>query len=99
MPSASHSSSKSSGHGPYPPQSVDSSAASTVYVNNKLAGSVGDSFTNHNKGGSSPNSHDGSISSGSSTVFIQGSPAGRVGDNVGCGGAVVSGSGNVFIGG
>lgn len=39
------------------------------------------------------------IASGSGSVFINGSNAARLGDVSGCGAAVVSGSGDVYIGG
>ncbi|WON77491.1 PAAR domain-containing protein [Serratia sp. UGAL515B_01] len=38
------------------------------------------------------------LATGSCSVFINSLPAGRVGDVSGCGGAVVCGSPNVFIG-
>ncbi|MGE9551461.1 PAAR domain-containing protein [Erwinia amylovora] len=38
------------------------------------------------------------LASGSETVFINDEPAGRLGDTTGCGGVIVSGSANVFIG-
>lgn len=43
--------------------------------------------------------HAGMIAEGSASVFINGSPAARVGDKLTCGGVVIGGSGNVFIGG
>lgn len=44
--------------------------------------------------------HGGSaVASGSGSVFINNCPAARLGDATGCGAAVVSGSGNVTIGG
>lgn len=39
------------------------------------------------------------VVTGSGSVFINGQPAARVGDVTGCGAAIASGSGNVFIGG
>ncbi|EKS6740454.1 PAAR domain-containing protein [Enterobacter ludwigii] len=39
------------------------------------------------------------VASGSGTVTINGCPAARIGDVTGCGSAIVSGSGNVLIGG
>ncbi|WP_417840218.1 PAAR domain-containing protein [Tritonibacter scottomollicae] len=43
--------------------------------------------------------HGRALSVGSSSVFINGKPAGRVGDAIDCGGAIESGSDDVFIGG
>lgn len=39
------------------------------------------------------------IVTGSATVLIEGQRAARKGDTVGCGAAITTGSGNVFIGG
>ncbi|MGV3346277.1 PAAR domain-containing protein [Enterobacteriaceae bacterium LUAb1] len=39
------------------------------------------------------------VACGSGTVFINNVPAARLGDVTGCGNVIVSGSGNVFIGG
>lgn len=39
------------------------------------------------------------IAEGSSNVFINGSPAARVGDKIGCGGGIMRGASQVFIGG
>ncbi|WP_256324588.1 PAAR domain-containing protein [Selenomonas ruminantium] len=73
------------------------SASSNVFINSKGAGRVGDTYSPHSCPVHSP--HSGAIASGSSSVFINDMPAGRVGDPVSCGGSVVQGSPNVFIGG
>lgn len=43
--------------------------------------------------------HGRTLAAGSPTVFINGRAAGRVGDAIGCGGAAVTGSGDVFFDG
>jgi len=52
---------------------------------------MGDKLMKHHKGSRS-------IVSGSSSVFINGKPAARVGDAINCGGVIIQGSPNVFIG-
>jgi len=42
--------------------------------------------------------HDSVLAGGSPTVFVNGKSIGRIGDDVACGGAVATGSGNVFAG-
>ena len=39
------------------------------------------------------------VACGSGTVFINGQPAARFGDLTGCGAPIISGSGDVYIGG
>lgn len=101
MASSANANSGHSGHGPYPPASMSSPAASNVYINGQLAGSVGDVYDNHDKGGGTPNPHPDICSGGSASVNVQGAAAARVGDP--CSGSgtstIISGSGNVFIGG
>lgn len=74
-----------------------STGSSSVLINGKGAGRVGDTYAPH--GCLEHSTHSDRISSGSSSVFINGVPAARVGDSVSIGGSVASGSPNVFIGG
>lgn len=69
------------------------SGSGNVYVNGIPAAMVGVSIAScallH---GAAP------VAVGSGTVFINGVPAARLGDVTGCGAAVVTGSGDVYIG-
>ena len=84
-----------SNHGPWHPSPIVSGSAN-VLTNGKPAARKGDAAAPHVKPKSPP--HGRSISEGSGTVFINGKPASRVTDAIDCGGTIVSGSGNVFIG-
>jgi uncharacterized Zn-binding protein involved in type VI secretion len=69
------------------------SGSEDVFINNIPASAVGLSAA-------ACALHGGTVvASGSSTVTINGCPAARIGDVTGCGSAIVSGSGNVLIGG
>lgn len=96
MPNQTRLGDMNSGHDNCPPTTLNT-ASENVFINGKGAGRVGDTYASH----SCPvhGSHVGSISSGSSTVYINKKAAGRTGDAVSCGGTVVQGSSNVFIGG
>lgn len=70
----------------------------SVYVNNKPLGVLGDPTVVHTiKAGKVCVPHIDNISSGSGSVFLGGIATARLGDS--CGGAIISGSPNVFIGG
>lgn len=84
------------GHDACPPAALISSSPD-VFINGRGAGRVGDTYAPHGCRDHSP--HSGNISSGSSTVMINGKPAARIGDSVSCGGSVMEGSSDVFIGG
>lgn len=84
------------GHDSCPPTALVS-ASPDVFINGKGAGRIGDSYASH--GCRDHSIHSGNISSGSSTVMINGKPAARIGDSVSCGGSVMEGSSDVFIGG
>lgn len=83
------------GHGCFPPR-ANSSGSGNVFVNNKNAHRVGDSWLPH----ACPNvpPHGGSQASGSSSVFVNNKALARVGDSISCGSSNASGSGNVFAG-
>ena len=83
------------GHSCFPPTSLVS-ASVNVKINQKGAMRVGDSYQPHCCG---PSCHGVTQASGSSTVIINGKPAGRLGDSTACGATVISGSGNVIVGG
>ncbi|EPJ56350.1 MAG: PaaR repeat-containing protein [Osedax symbiont Rs2] len=84
------------GHADFPPRG-NSSASPDVFVNSIAVHRQGDSWPVHCN--PIPLCHSSSLGSGSGTVFVNGKQLGRVGDPVGCGGAVASGSTNVFAGG
>ena len=84
------------GHDSCPPTALVS-ASPDVFINGKGAGRIGDSYAPH--GCIDHSTHSGKISSGSGSVWINGKPAARIGDTVSCGGSVMEGSPNVFIGG
>jgi len=88
---------KSTGHGPYPPQ-TSSGGIPSVLVNGKPIHVVGDSYSVHQKPPKNPNPHPGTLSKGSSTVFAGGKSVGRIGDSVSCGGSCAEGSANVIAG-
>jgi len=85
---------KCSGHGCYPSRANDEGSPD-VFVNGKPAHRLGDHWITHC---CPPPCHDGVASSGSKTVFVNGKPAARIGDPINCGGAIITGSGNVFTG-
>ena len=69
-----------------------------VFINGRPAVREGDAFAPH---GCIPDKippHPRKLAKGASTVFINGKHAGRIDDPVDCGGKVVVGSPNVFIG-
>lgn len=69
-----------------------------VVVNGKPAGRVGvDNYATH--GCIIHPGHSAVVANGSSTVFINRQPAARIGDPVSCGGNVMQGSSDVFVGG
>ncbi|MCG7626733.1 PAAR domain-containing protein [Epibacterium sp. MM17-32] len=82
-----------SGNDGFPPTPA-SSGSGDVGINGKPALREGDAFAPHAKPKHPP--HARALWAGSSSVFINGKPAGRVGDSIDCGGAVESGSDDVF---
>ncbi len=87
---------KNTGHDACPAVPLEV-GSSNVFINNKPAGRLNDTYESHGCIVHSP--HHDYISSGSTTVFINNLPAGRVGDSVEIAGNVAEGSSNVFIGG
>lgn len=85
-----------SGHGCFPPTNAIMGSPN-VKINGKMAMTIGGQYTVHccPKKGCHPVVQSG----GSGTVKINGKPASRLGDSVACGGATISGSSNVMIGG
>ncbi len=96
MPASTRLGDTDTGHDACPPRPLIT-ASTDVYVNGLGAGRVTDTYAAHGCPVHPP--HTGIIASGSSTVFINGLAAGRIGDPVSCGGSVMEGSSNVFIGG
>ena len=84
-----------SGHDNCPPRPL-ATGSDNVFINNRRAGRIGDTFPTHSCDIHPP--HTGAISSGSQTVFINNRRAGRIGDSVSCGGHVAQGSNNVMTG-
>lgn len=84
------------GHDDCPPVPLVEYSAD-VKINGLGAGREGDHYASH--GCVAHPGHQDVISAGSSTVFVNGRPAARKGDAVSIGGAVMEGSGDVFIGG
>lgn len=97
MPAAArHSDSNSTGHGCTAVSSLNIPNRG-VYVNGRPLARQGDSTVVHSiKVGKSCVPHTDTISSSSGSVFLGGIGAARLGDS--CGGAIISGSSNVFIG-
>lgn len=94
MSGASRLGDKHSGHGCFSPTPCIS-ASSNVKVNGMGAMRVGDQFAPH----SCPKPHPVKLAMGSSTVLVNGKPFGRIGDMTACGATVITGSGNVIVGG
>lgn len=94
---ASRGSESATGHGCFPPTTV-TGTSSDVMINGMPAMTQGDPMTPHTCVTKPYPTHGSTVSGGSSSVFINGKPAARTGDPIGCGSAVGSGSGNVFIG-
>ncbi|MCC5809366.1 MAG: type VI secretion system PAAR protein [Ectothiorhodospiraceae bacterium] len=67
-----------------------------VLINGRPAARQGDALVPHTK--PKKPSHPRNIAEGSASVFINGKPAARLGDAISCGGVIIGGSGNVFIG-
>ena len=86
---------KHSGHSCFPVTALIS-GSNNVMTNKKPAMRQGDKFVPHCCG---PSCHGVVLAKGSSTVIINGRQAGRIGDSTACGARVISGSGNVLIGG
>jgi uncharacterized Zn-binding protein involved in type VI secretion len=96
MPPAARKGDKDTGHGCWPPRpNVEGSP--DVFINNRPAHRQGDKWAVHccpRRG-----CHDSVLAQGSPTVFTNGRQQGRKGDPVACGGRVVEGSPDVFVGG
>ena len=71
-------------------------ASEDVFINGRGVGRVGDTYHEHGCDIHAP--HTGAIARGSSSVFVNGKPVGRVGDPITCGGSVLEGSPDCFIG-
>lgn len=97
MPKAARKGDNCTGHGCWPPRPA-SAGSPNVFINRAPALRVGDAWAAHTCP-AIPNTHAGTQAAGSSTVFVNGKALARVGDAVSCGGAVASGSPNVFAGG
>lgn len=85
-----------SGHGCFPPTNAIK-GSTNVRINGKPAMIVGGQYAPHCC--PKPGCHPVVQASGSGSVRINGRPASRLGDRTGCGGATITGSSNVLIGG
>lgn len=84
---------KDSGHGCYSPR-VNVQGSSNVIINGKETHRQGDAWVKHCCNGC----HGSVTSGGSGSVFVNGKAAARITDGISCGGVIVTGSSNVFIG-
>jgi len=84
-----------SNHGKFPPTPIIQGSPN-VFINGRPAARKGDSLLLHTAPKSKP--HTRTIAEGSASVLINGRPAARTTDAVDCGGTIISGSGNVYIG-
>lgn len=84
-----------SNHGAWHPSPVIQGSGDVI-INGIPAARKGDALAPHIKPKSPP--HPRAISKGSATVFINNQPASRVGDAINCGGTIMVGSANVYIG-
>jgi uncharacterized Zn-binding protein involved in type VI secretion len=98
MPAQALLGSKSTGHACFPPTTIVSGCASTVFVNGKPAAIIGAQLTPHSCGKTTHAGGQRKVVSGSGTVFFNGKPAARIGDSIADGDAIGQGSGNVFAG-
>ncbi len=96
MPAVSRLGDSCTGHADFPPRG-NAGASGNVFVNGIGVHRQGDSYPIHCN--PLPFCHPSSLAGGSSSVFVNSKAIGRIGDSVGCGGAVASGSTNVFAGG
>lgn len=85
-----------SGHACFAPRK-NLGGSTNVFVNGKPWHRQGDPWPVHCCG-SPPSCHPSMTSGGSSGVRVNGRPAARVTDQSGCGGVIITGSGNVFAG-
>ncbi len=96
MPAVARLGDSCTGHADFPPRG-NSAASGDVFVNGIGVHRKGDSYPVHCN--PVPLCHASALAGGSSSVFVNAKAIGRIGDAVGCGGAVASGSTNVFAGG
>ena len=86
------------GHGCFPDTPIIEGSPD-VFINGQAAARSGDAVAPHGcTCGNGCGTHSRTATEGSPTVFINGKPAVTVGHGISCGGVVISGSGNVFIG-
>ena len=71
-------------------------ASEDVFINGRGVGRVGDIYSEHGCDIHSP--HTGAIARGSESVFVNGKPVGRIDDPISCGGSVLEGSPDCFVG-
>ena len=96
MPAACRLGDSSTGHGCFPPTTVNGGVASKTSIQGAMAAFIGSTHPPHSCG---TTVHAGrSISSGSGKTFIEGSPAARIGDSISCGDAMGQGASKTFIG-
>ncbi|MDX2507187.1 MAG: PAAR domain-containing protein [Gammaproteobacteria bacterium] len=96
MPKAARLGDIASGHGCFPPSNIIAGSPD-ILINNIPAARITDAVAPHGCSKCTPHSRN--ISQGSQSVFMNGLAAARIGDSVNCGGAILSGSPDVLIGG
>jgi uncharacterized Zn-binding protein involved in type VI secretion len=91
----------SKGHAGYPPTPIVNPNNGTVYVNGRLAATVGGSFNTHSKSNNPTHFVDveRKISSREGSVYIEGNLVARIGDAVDDGDSCEDGSTDVISGG
>jgi uncharacterized Zn-binding protein involved in type VI secretion len=96
MPAACRLTDSSTGHGCFPPTTVNGGVASKTSIEGLMAAVVGSSHPPHSCG---TTVHAGrTISSGSAKTTIEGIPAARIGDSISCGDVMGQGASKTFIG-
>lgn len=83
------------GHGQFPPSSLQSTA-STVFINGKLPLLNGDPMAVHCD--PSPSCHGSVAIASTAKIFVNGKPVVQIGDSTACGDTIADGSSNVFVG-
>ncbi len=73
------------------------SGSGNVIVNGRPCAKVGSALVPHGNPCIPAGPHGRAVGSGSPSVIVNGSPCARIGSAISCGGAVVTGSGNVIV--
>ncbi|MCL2724717.1 MAG: PAAR domain-containing protein [Polyangiaceae bacterium] len=87
-----------SGHGCHHLATPAIEGSPDIFINGRPAVRKGHAYAPHDCPRCKKPKHSRKLKEGSPTVFFNDQPAGRIGDAIDCGGKVVVGSPNVFIG-